>query len=84
VYIDTTNVKTRIEIPEYVYKLLIFFNPLIICMKYLIKHRMFLYLIAVVLFTGMVSTSCSRMYPCKNHPGITQDFQNSQQDNYGG
>jgi hypothetical protein len=53
-------------------------------MKYLIKHRMFLYLIAVVLFTGMVSTSCSRMYPCKNHPGITQDFQNSQQDNYGG
>lgn len=53
-------------------------------MKYLIKHRMFLYLVAVVLFTGMVSTSCNRMYSCKNHPGITQDLQNSQQDNYGG
>ena len=43
-----------------------------------------MYLVAVVLFTGMVSTSCNRMYSCKNHPGITQDLQNSQQDNYGG
>lgn len=53
-------------------------------MKYLIKHRMFLYLVAVVLFTGMVATSCAVPRSCKNHPGITQDFQNSQQDNYGG
>ena len=42
------------------------------------QMKKLVYIVIGFIIVGMVSTSCSRINSCKGHPGITQDFENTQ------